>query len=230
MPAILIAEDERRIASILHKGLSNNGFAVRVVSDGSSAYAGARSGGFDVMVLDIGLPGIDGLPGTDGVTLLRRLRVEGSSLPVLVLTDRATGADTIAALRDSADDYLPKPFRFEDLLTRVRQRLAPVPASRTAVASELTYGDLRLERSTRTAHVGDYCVELSAREFALAETFMRHPGQVLSREQLLASVWGHECEPGSNVVDVYVRYLRRKLGANRFVTLRGMGYRLEAAH
>lgn len=223
MPAILIVEDERRISSILHKGLSNNGFAVKVVADGPSAYAGARSGGFDLMVLDIGRPGMD------GVTLLRRLRADGSSLPVLVLTDRSTGADTIAALQDSTDDFLPKPFRFEELLTRVRQRLAPVPTSRTAGSSELTYGDLRLERSTRTAHVGDYCVELSAREFALAETFMRHPGQVLSREQLLTLVWGHDYEPGSNVVDVYVRYLRRKLGANRFVTLRGMGYRLEAA-
>ena len=221
MPSILIAETEPRIASFVRKGLAANGFSVKVVSDGPSAYAGARGGGFDLMVLDIGLGG------TDGATLLRRLRADGVSLPVVVLAARATKADAIAALRGYADDYLLKPFRLDDLLTRVRQRLAPKPANGSTPAAGLTYGDLRLDPTTRTGHVGDYCVELSAREFALAETFMRHPGQVLSREKLLSLVWGQDYEPGSNVVDVYVRYLRRKLGTRRFMTVRGMGYRME---
>lgn len=219
MAAILIAEDEPRISSFVRKGLSANGFTVTVVSDGRSAYAYARSGDFDLMVLDTGLPGMDGF------TVLRRLRAEGSTLPIVVLTARTSATDTMATLEGGAEDYLPKPFRFEDLLARVRLRLAP---ERVAETASLSYGGLRLDLRTHRAHVGDYWVDLSAREFALAETFLRHPGQVLSREQLLTQVWGYDYEPGSNVVDVYVRYLRRKLGARRFVTLRGVGYRLEA--
>ncbi len=219
MAAILIAEDEPRVSSLARKGLSANGFSVTVVSDGPSAYSYALSGDFDLMVLGVGLPGMDGF------TVLRRLRAQGSALPVLVLTARTSVADTVAALQGGADDYIPKPFRFEELLARVRRRLTP---ERTTEATMLSYGGLRLDLRTRRAYVGDYSVDLSAREFALAETFLRNPGQVLSREQLVSKVWGHDYEPGSNVVDVYVRYLRRKLGANRFVTLRGRGYRLEA--
>lgn len=221
MAAILIAEDEPRISSFVRKGLSANGFSVTVVADGPSAYAYARSGDFDLMVLDIGLPGMDGF------TVLRRLRAEGNPLPVVVLTARTSVADTVATLEGGADDYISKPFRFEELLARVRLRLTP---ERTSETTTLSYGGLRLDLRTRKAHVGDYSVDLSAREFALAETFLRHPGQVLSREQLLSQVWGYDYEPGSNVVDVYVRYLRRKLGSGRFVTLRGMGYRLDAVH
>lgn len=220
MAAVLIAEDEPRISALVRKGLSANGFSVTVVPDGPSAYAYAHSGAFDLMVLDTGLPGMDGL------SVLRRLRAEGSALPVIVLTTRTTGADT-AALLGGADDVIAKPFRLEDLVSRVRTRLPPGRAARTHT---LSYGNLRLDLRTRRAHVGDYSVDLSAREFALAEMFLRHPGQVLTRDQLLRQVWGNDYEPGSNVVDVYVRYLRRKLGARRFVTLRGMGYRLEAVH
>lgn len=219
MAAILIAEDEPRISSFVRKGLAANGFAVTVVADGVSAYDYARSGDFDLMVLDIGLPKMDGF------AVLERLRAEGSSLPVVILTARTSVADTVAGLEGGADDYIAKPFRFEELLARVRVRLAPTRGGELTV---LTCGGLSLDLRTRRAQVGRSEVDLSAREFALAEAFMRHPGQVLTREQLLSQVWGYDYDPGSNVVDVYVRYLRRKLGADRFVTLRGMGYRLEA--
>lgn len=217
MAAILIAEDESRISAFIRKGLSANGFAVTVVADGPSAYQYARTGDFDLMVLDIGLPGMDGF------AVLERLRAEGSSIPVIVLTARTSVQDTVAGLEGGADDYMPKPFRFEELLARVRLRLAPERSGDLVV---LTCGGLRLDLRTRQADVGGRSVDLSAREFALAETFLRHPGQVLSREQLLSRVWGFDYDPGSNVVDVYVRYLRGKLGADRIETVRGMGYRL----
>jgi two-component system, OmpR family, response regulator len=219
MARILIAEDEPRIAAFIQKGLSANGFTVAVVADGPSAYDYAMSGGFDLMVLDIGLPEMDGF------AVLGKLRAEGNPIPVIVLTARTSVQDTVAGLEGGADDYMPKPFRFEELLARVRLRLTPERATELTV---LSCGGLRLDLRTRRAHVDGRTVDLSAREFALAETFMRHPGQVLSREQLLSHVWGYDYDPGSNVVDVYVRYLRRKLGADRFVTLRGMGYRLDA--
>ena len=218
MARILIAEDEPRIASFIEKGLSADGFTFTVVADGPSAYVYAVSGGFDLMVLDIGLPEMDGF------AVLRRLRAENHPIPVIVLTARTSVQDTVAGLEGGADDYMPKPFRFEELLARIRVRLAP---DRTPELTVLSCGGLHLDLRTRRAQVDGRTVDLSAREFALAETFLRHPGQVLSREQLLSHVWGYDFDPGSNVVDVYVRYLRRKLGANRFVTLRGMGYRLE---
>lgn len=219
MTRILIAEDEPRISSFIEKGLSANGFAVTVVADGRSAYEYATTGGFDLLVLDIGLPGLDGFE------VLRKLRADGNSIPVVVLTARDSVQDTVAGLEGGADDYMPKPFRFEELLARVRRRLNTERAPETTV---LSCGGLQLDLRTRRARVDGRDVELSAREFALAETFLRHPGQVLSREQLLSHVWGYDFDPGSNVVDVYVRYLRRKLGAERFVTLRRMGYRLDA--
>ncbi|WP_395308924.1 response regulator transcription factor [Mycobacterium sp. AMU20-3851] len=218
MARVLIAEDEPRISSFVEKGLSANGFTVTVVADGLSAYDYAVTGSFDLMVLDIGLPEMDGF------AVLRKLRQQRCTLPVIVLTARDSVQDTVAGLEGGADDYMPKPFRFEELLARVRLRLS---SSRATELTVLTYGGLQLDLRTRRANVGGRTVDLSAREFALAETFLRHPGQVLSREQLLSHVWGYDFDPNSNVVDVYVRYLRRKLGAERFVTLRGMGYRLE---
>lgn len=143
---------------------------------------------------------------------------------MIVLTARDSVQDTVAGLEGGADDYMPKPFRFEELLARVRRRLQ---TQRAAEPTVLSCGGLQLDLRTRQAQVDGHTVDLSAREFALAETFLRHPGQVLSREQLLSHVWGYDFDPGSNVVDVYVRYLRRKLGAERFVTLRRMGYRLD---
>jgi DNA-binding response OmpR family regulator len=214
---ILIAEDEARIASFLAKGLRAHGFTPTVVSDGAQALDYASSGEFDLMVLDIGLPALDGF------TVLRRLRATGSQLPVLVLTARDSVTDTVTALEGGADDYMPKPFRFEELLARVRLRLRD---SREPDATTLEYGGLELDLLSRRGRVEGREVELSAREFALAETLLRHAGQVLSREQLLSRVWGYDFDPGSNVVDVYIRYLRRKVGAERIETVRGMGYRL----
>lgn len=218
MTGVLVAEDERRIAAFIQKGLTANGFAVTVVSDGPTAYDYASTGEFALMILDIGLPGLDGF------AVLSKLRSDGNRLPVIILTARDSVQDTVTGLEGGADDYMPKPFRFEELLARVRLRLS---ADRNGELSVLACGGLQLNLHTRRASIADQTIDLSAREFALAETFLRHPCQVLSREQLLSSVWGYDFDPGSNVVDVYVRYLRRKLGADRFSTLRGMGYRLE---
>jgi DNA-binding response OmpR family regulator len=214
---ILIAEDERGISSFLEAGLRSNGFAATVVDDGESALALARSEQFDLLVLDLGLPSRDGL------SVLEVLRREGSRLPVVILTARTQLEDTVAGLDLGADDYVTKPFRFEELLARIRARLRRGGAEER----ELRAGGVILDLRTRRARVGDREVELSAREFALAEVFFRNPGQVLSREQLLSLVWGYDRDPGSNVVDVYVGYLRRKLGDELIATSRGMGYRLE---
>jgi two-component system, OmpR family, response regulator len=215
---ILIAEDETRIASFLDKGLRANGFTTTVVGDGESAYHYALSGGFDLLVLDIGLPK------RDGFTVLRQLREARCAMPVVILTARDSVGDTVAGLEGGADDYVSKPFRFEELLARIRLRLRDEHAPEVTV---LKHGDLSLDLRTRRASVDGRLVELTAREFMLTEMFLRNPGQVLSREQLLSHVWGFDFDPGSNIVDVYIRYLRRKLGADRIRTVRGMGYRLE---
>lgn len=217
MSAVLIAEDEDRIAAFVAKGLRAAGFAVQRAATGDEALERALSGDFDLMVLDVGLPGIDGFE------VLARLRGSGSSLPVVMLTARTSGADTVAGLEGGANDYVPKPFRFDELLARIRLRMAERPAE---AAADLTHAGMTLDVRTRRVRVGGADVDLSAREFALAEEFFRHPGQVLSREQLLSRVWGYDFDPGSNVVDVYVRYLRGKLGHERIETVRGMGYRL----
>lgn len=214
---ILIAEDEARIASFVQKGLRANGFTTSIATDGPSAYTLARSGAFDLLVLDIGLPG------EDGFSVLKRLRADRVGIPVIILTARDEVADRVAGLEGGADDYVPKPFAFDELLARVRLRLY---ADHTPEPTTLRAGAVALDLRTRKATVGDRVVELSAREFALAELFVRHPDQVLSREQILSHVWGLDFDPGSNVVDVYVRYLRRKLGSDTIATVRGMGYRL----
>lgn len=218
MTRILVAEDEPGIVSFLSKGLSSNGFTVTVAGDGPTALHLARSGECDLLILDLGLPGIDGF------AVLAELRAARSSLPVIVLTARGGLADTVAALEGGADDYMAKPFRFDELLARVRLRLQPDRGTDQRV---LRRGDLVLDLRTRRASVGGRLVDLTTREFTLAETFLRHPGQVLSREQLLSQVWGYDYDPVSNVVDVYIRYLRTKLGADRITTVRGAGYRLE---
>jgi DNA-binding response OmpR family regulator len=219
MASILIIEDEARIASFVSKGLRAEGHQTTIATDGAEGLDHALSGTFDLVVLDIGLPKLDGFE------LLEALRAQGSRVPVIVLTARDSVTDTVSALEGGADDYMPKPFRFAELLARVRLRLRQASDQPAARDDVLEFGTVRLDLRTRKVTVEDREVELSAREFALAEMFVLNAGQVLSREQLLDQVWGYDFDPGSNVVDVYVGYLRRKFGADKIATVRGMGYR-----
>ncbi|MET2010582.1 response regulator transcription factor [Microbacterium chocolatum] len=217
MASILIAEDEARISGFIDKGLRSAGFATRVAATGTDALELALTGEFDLLVLDVNLPGMDGF------AVLENLRGSGSRMPVIMLTARVELEDTVAGLEGGADDYLGKPFRFDELVARIRLRMRRDDA---APKDELVHGDIALDIRTRRAHVAGQSVELSAREFALAEEFVRHAGQVLSREQLLSRVWGYDFDPGSNVADVYVGYLRQKLGSDVIETVRGVGYRM----
>lgn len=217
MARILIAEDEDRIASFLEQGLRANGFATTVVSDGHAAASAARDGEFDLLILDLGLPG------QDGMDALAQIRRRGDHLPVIVLTARDRIPDRVAGLERGADDYVVKPFSFEELLARIRVQLRDTGSEEVTL---LHAGQVVLDLRTRRATVGPRAVELTAREYALLELFLRHPGQVLSRGQILSHVWGYDFDPGSNIVEVYVRYLRKKLGDDVIETVRGMGYRL----
>ena len=219
MSRIIIAEDEPRIAAFLEKGLRSHGFTTFVVEDAADAIRVTSSDDFDLLILDLGLPGKDGLE------VLTELRGRGETLPVIILTARDDVRDKVAGLEGGADDYVTKPFRFEELLARVRLRLRDRDRAHGQDEMMVKCGDITLDLRSRRVSVGDRFVELSAREFTLAETFLRHPEQVMSREQLLSHVWGYDYDPGSNIVDVYVGYLRKKLGTHRFETVRGMGYR-----
>lgn len=219
MNRILIAEDEPRIAAFLEKGLRANGFATTVVENGNEAIHRVKNDEFDLLILDLGLPG------KDGWHVLEGLRGEGEQLPIVILSARDDIQDKVAGLNNGADDYVTKPFRFEELLARIRARLRQRNSGKES-QMVLQVGDIVLDLRSRQVKVGDRTLELSAKEFILAETFLRHPGQVLSREQLLSHVWNYDYDPGSNIVDVYVGYLRKKLGNNSIETIRGMGYRL----
>ncbi|MGP1384834.1 MAG: response regulator transcription factor [Thainema sp.] len=220
MSRILIVEDEPRIVSFLEKGLQANGFTTASAPDGKSAINLALGSEFDLIILDLGLPD------TDGMTVLGNLRGQGLTQPIIVLTARDDIYDKVTGFEAGADDYVTKPFRFEELLARIRARLRTMQPATNPTDNILAMGVITLDLYTRQVQVAGQLVDLSAREFTLAETFMRHPGQVLSREQLLDRVWGYDYAPGSNVVDVYVGYLRKKLGSDCIETVRGMGYRM----
>jgi DNA-binding response OmpR family regulator len=219
MNRILIVEDEPGMASFLDQGLSSRGYATKVVSEGSNALAIASEADFDLVILDLGLPDVEGM------SVVRELRRRGEHLPILILTAREDLRDKVEGLDAGADDYVTKPFKLEELLARVRVQLRE---GRSAEPTVLEASGITLDVRTRRAMVEGELVDLTAREFTMLETFMHHAGQVLSREQLLAHVWGYDYDPGSNVVEVYIRYLRRKLGEDAIETVRGMGYRLRA--
>jgi len=218
---VLIVEDEVKMAGLLRRGLREEGLAADVARTGDDAVWMARATEYDAIVLDVMLPG------ADGFEVCRRLREGGTWSPVLMLTARDAVDDRVAGLDAGADDYLTKPFSFAELLARLRA-LARRPAVERPVVLEV--GDLRLDPATRRVWRGDAEIMLSAKEFALLETFMRRPGEVLSRYQLLEHCWDYGYEHRSNVVDVYVRYLREKIdrpfGRTSLETVRGAGYRL----
>jgi two-component system OmpR family response regulator len=217
----LIVEDERKLAGLLRRGLLEEGYAADIAPHGEDALWMATATEYDAIVLDVMLPGID------GIEVCRQLRERGVSAPVLMLTARDAVDDRIAGLDTGADDYLTKPFSFAELLARLRALVRRGPIERPP---QLEVGSLRLDPRTHQAWRGDAEIELSTREFALLETFMRRPGQVVSRFDLLEHAWDSSYENRSNVVDVYVRYLRDKIdrpfGVRSLETVRGSGYRL----
>ena len=220
MYRILIAEDEPRIVTFVEKGLKSHGFTTAIATNGNDAIALALGGEFDLLILDLGLPGKDGLQ------VIEELRGQGATLPIVILTARDDVRDKVTGLETGADDYVTKPFHFEELLARIRVRLRPATETMESDDFLLRMADIELDLRTRRVRVGNQVIDLPAREFTLAETFFRHPDQVLTREQLLDRVWGYDYNPGSNIVDVYVGYLRKKLGNELIETVRGVGYRL----
>jgi two-component system, OmpR family, response regulator len=218
---VLIVEDKAKMAGLIRRGLEREGMAVDVAGEGEEALWKAEAVDYDAIVLDLMLPGIDGLE------VCRRLRESGVWSPILMLTARDAVRDRVAGLDRGADDYLTKPFSYAELLARLR---AIVRRGRPERPTELRVGDLRLDPATRQACRGEVEIELSAKEFALLETFMRREGEVLSRFQLIEQAWDYEYENRSNIVDSYVRFLREKIdrpfGVESIETVRGVGYRL----
>ncbi|MGH2994617.1 MAG: response regulator transcription factor [Solirubrobacterales bacterium] len=221
---VLIVEDEVKMAALIRRGLREEGMAVDVTERGEDALWMAGSTNYDAIVLDVMLPGIDGFE------TCRRLRDDGVWAPVIMLTARDAGGDRVAGLDGGAADYVTKPFSFAELLARLRALARRGPAERPVL---LEVGELRLDPATRQVWRGDEEISLSAKEFSLLEVFMRRPGEVLSRLQLLEHAWDYGYENRSNVVDVYIRYLREKVdrpfGADSIETVRGAGYRLRRA-
>jgi two-component system, OmpR family, response regulator len=220
---VLVVEDEPKMAGLVKRGLEEEGVAVDIAGRGEDAVWMAGSTEYDVVVLDVMLPGLDGFE------VCRRLRADEVWTPVLMLTARDAVEDRVAGLDGGADDYLVKPFAFDELLARLRALARRGAAERPAV---LEAGDLRLDPATRRASRGDIEIALSQKEYALLETLMRRPGVALSRLQLLEHAWDDTYENRSNVIDVYIRYLREKIdrpfGTDTIETVRGVGYRLRA--
>jgi two-component system, OmpR family, response regulator len=218
---VLVVEDEVKMAALLRRGLSEEGLAVDVAEEGERALLMAGASDYDAVVLDVMLPGIDGFE------TCRRLRRDGVWAPVLMLTARGSLDDRVVGLDGGADDYMVKPFAFAELLARLRALVRRGTVERPAA---IEVGDLRLDPGTRQVWRGETEIDLSTKEFTLLETFMRHAGYVLSRSQLLEQAWEYDFEHRSNVVEVYIRYLRRKIDVpfdvNSIETVRGAGYRL----
>lgn len=218
---VLVVEDEHKIAAFIKRGLEENAYAVDVAYDGEEGYDWASSFDYDFVILDVMLPKMD------GITLCKRLRQEGHQANILMLTARDSVDDRVAGLDAGADDYLVKPFAFRELLARLRAVARRGSEQRTTV---LQVGDLRLDMMTHQAERGGRKIELTAKEFALLELLMRHPNQVLSRTVIAEHVWDYDFYSQSNVVDVYIRYLRRKIDdpfpEKMIQTVRGMGYRM----
>ena len=221
---VLVVEDEKKLAGLLARGLREEGYAADIAGRGEEALWMANAVAYDAILLDVMLPGLDGF------ATCRRLREGGVWSPVLMLTARDAVDDRVTGLDAGADDYLSKPFSFEELLARIRSLTRRAPVERPAV---IAVGDLRLDPGAHRAWRGDVELVLSAKEFALLELFMRRPGVVLTRGQLLDGAWDIAFESRSNVVDVYVRYLREKVdrpfGCDSIETVRGVGYRLRAS-
>ena len=219
---VLVVEDDRKLSSLLERGLAEVGMRVRTCDRGDDAVAALVADNFEVVILDLMLPGLDGLE------VCRQLRRRGVWTPILMLTARGDVEDRVRGLNGGADDYLSKPFAFDELIARLRALGRRGPLQRPAA---YTAGNLRYDPSTLRAWRGDHELELSTTERALLETFLRHPNQILERAQLLSLVWNGD-ERRSNVVDVYVRYLREKIdrpfGLRSIETVRGTGYRLRA--
>jgi heavy metal response regulator len=222
---ILLVEDEERIAAFIRKGLQEELYAVDVARDGADALDTALVGEYDLIILDVRLPV------RDGIAVCRELRAQGNKTPILMLTARDTVDDRVRGLDAGADDYLIKPFAFQELLARLRA-LARRPA--TLQDDTLRVENLTLDTHTHQARRDAQPIELSAREYRLLELLMRHPGHVLTRTQIAEHIWGYDFDANSNVVDVYIRYLRRKVDdpfePKLIQTVRGVGYKLEASH
>jgi two-component system response regulator QseB len=215
---LLVVEDEERVASFLEKGLRAHGYTVEWVQKGQDALRRLMHPGISLVILDLGLPDLDGLDVLEG------LRQRGSAVPILVLSARGRVGDRVIGLNLGADDYLGKPFAFEELLARVRANLRP---RTTSPPSVLQAGGISIDPLRREVTVEGRPVSLSAREFSLLKAFADHPGQVLSRQELLSMAWNIDFDPQTNLVDVYVGYLRRKLGEPTITTIRGAGYCLQ---
>lgn len=220
---VLVVEDETKLASLIKKGLENEGFTVDAVCDGDAAYERASCTDYDVIILDLMLPGMDGL------TVCRRLRAEGNEIPILILTAKDEVNDKVAGLNAGADDYLTKPFAFDELIARLRALLRRGKELRP---EKLVVADLILDTATHEVIRGERRARLSGTEYRILEYLMNHPGQIVTRAAIEEHVWGYDFIPNSNLVDVYIRYLRRKVDegfdTRLLETVRGEGYRLSS--
>lgn len=222
MNRILIAEDEPRISAFLQKGLQAHGFVTQIAEDGQQAIDYAHTETTDLLILDLGLPN------KHGIEVIEELRGRGEQFPIIVLTVIQDVQDKVMALEAGADDYVTKPFSLEELIARVRVRLRDRRSPHSSEALTLRADNLVLDLRQRTVQFRDKTIELSTREFTLLEMFVRQPGRVWSRQELLDQVWGYDYDPGSNIVDVYVGYLRKKVNKGMIKTVRGAGYRFRS--